>query len=273
LEAGRGGGTVNKDKKGDTKCQGLFLSRKIVFSNQKGGVGKTTSCRELGISLSLQGKKVLLVDTDPQGNLSKSLMNVTGAGLYYALTDGQVIIDELTPTLSILPGDIRLSLLEKNLLGEIDAYQRLSELFELNCFKEFDFILIDTPPSLGILTLNALAASDALVIPVSCRMYSLQGTNDLMNTVSKVRKNLNPDLKLLGVLINAFDRVPVIMKEIREEIEKAFGEAVFSQVISKSVRVEEAISEKKGITELSTRDRIKEDILSLTHELLSRSSL
>jgi len=244
---------------------------RIVFSNQKGGVGKTTVCREMGISLSLQGKKVLIVDTDPQGNLSKSLIDGKTPGLYYALTEGQILIEEVTPNLSILPGDIRLSLLEKNLLGEIDAYQRLKDLYQDPIFQDFDFILIDTPPSLGILTLNALSASDALVIPVSCRMYSLQGTNDLMDTVSKVRRTLNPDLKLLGVLINAFDRVPVIMKEIRQEIENAFGEAVFSQVLSKSVRVEEAIAEKKGVIEISTKDRIKGEIEDLTRELLARS--
>jgi chromosome partitioning protein len=244
---------------------------KIVFSNQKGGVGKTTVCREMAVSLSLKGKKVLIVDTDPQGNLSKSLSSVDGSGLYDALSGNGLQIEDLTSTLSILKGDIRLSLLEKNLLGEIDAYQRLKELYEEDIFQLYDFILMDTPPSLGILTLNALSASDALIIPVSCRMYSLQGTNDLMGTVSKVRKSLNPDLKLLGVLINAFDRVPVIMREIREEIEKAFGEAVFSSVLSKSVRVEEAIAEKKGVLELSTKDRIKGDIEELTIELLTRS--
>lgn len=244
--------------------------KRIVFSNQKGGVGKTTVCREMGISLSLQGKKVLIVDTDPQGNLSKSLTS-DGPGLYDALNGETIIIDEVSENLSILTGDIRLSLLEKNLLGEIDAYQRLKELFEMETFQKYDFILMDTPPSLGILTLNALSSADALVIPVSCRMYSLQGTNDLMGTVSKVRKTLNPDLHLLGVLINAFDRVPVIMREIREEIEKAFGEVVFSHVLSKSVRVEEAIAQKKGILELGTRDRIKGELEDLTQELLSRS--
>lgn len=246
---------------------------KIAFSNQKGGVGKTTVCREMGISLALSGKKVLFVDTDPQGNLSKSLTAGKTPGLYYALTEGQILIEEVTPNLSILPGDIRLSLLEKNLLGEIDAYMRLKELYQDPIFQEFDFILMDTPPSLGILTLNALSASDALIIPVSCRMYSLQGTNDLMDTVSKVRKTLNPDLKLLGVLINAFDRVPVIMREIRQEIEKAFGEAVFSQVLSKSVRVEEAIAEKKGVIEIATKDRIKEEIGQLANELVKRCNL
>lgn len=244
---------------------------KIVFSNQKGGVGKTTVCREMGIALSLQGKKVLLVDTDPQGNLSKSLLGYE-EGLYDALSEGYTTIQPISETLSLLSGDIRLSLLEKNLLGEIDAYQRLNELFKKEVFQPFDFILIDTPPSLGILTLNALCASDSLIIPVSCRMYSLQGTNDLMTTVSKVRKNLNPDLKLLGVVINAFDRVPVIMREIKEEIEKAFGEAVFSQILGRSVRVEEAIAENKGVLELTTKDRIKDEIEALGLELLNRCS-
>lgn len=246
----------------------------IAFSNQKGGVGKTTVCREMGITLSLKGKRVLFVDTDPQGNLSKSISNISGTGLYDALNDGlggeKPFLESLSPTLSLLRGDIRLSLLEKNLLGEIDAYQKMTELFTKSVFEPFDFILIDTPPSLGILTLNALCASDSLIIPVSCRMYSLQGTNDLMDTVSKVKKNLNPDLKLLGVIINSFDRVPVIMREIREEIEEAFGEAVFSSVIGKSVRIEEAIAEGKGVLELGTKDRIREEIESVTNELLKR---
>ena len=245
---------------------------KIVFSNQKGGVGKTTVCREMGISLSLQGKKVLLVDTDPQGNLSKSLTEKDGFGLYEALNGEILEVINISDNLALLKGDIRLSLLEKNLLGELDAYQRLSELYERDIFKDYDFILMDTPPSLGILTLNALCSADSLVIPVSCRMYSLQGTNDLMSTVSKVKKSLNPDLKLLGVVINAFDRVPTIMKEIREELERAFGYSLFENVLSKSVRVEEAIAEKKGVLELGTRDRIKGDIEKLTAELLKRSS-
>jgi chromosome partitioning protein len=244
---------------------------KIVFSNQKGGVGKTTVCRELGICLSAE-KKVLFVDTDPQGNLSKSLSD-EGKGLYDAFQDEEIQFQKISERLFLLRGDIRLSLLEKNLLGEIDAYERLKDLFRRDEFAAFDYLLIDTPPSLGVLTINALSASDSLIIPVSCRMYSLQGTNDLMGTVSKVKKSLNPDLKLLGVIINSFDRVPVIMKEIRGEIEGSFGEAVFPEVLSKSVKIEEAIAQKKGVTEirLKKEERIGEEIKVLTEELKRRS--
>jgi chromosome partitioning protein len=246
---------------------------KIAFSNQKGGVGKTTVCRELGICLS-SGKKVLFVDTDPQGNLSKSLCD-EGKGLYEAFQDEEIDFQKISESLFLLRGDIRLSLLEKNLLGEIDAYERLKEVFKRPEFTDFDYILIDTPPSLGVLTINALSASDGLIIPVSCRMYSLQGTNDLMATVSKVKKSLNPDLKLLGVIINSFDRVPVIMREIRTEIENSFGEAVFNEVLSKSIKIEEAIAQKKGVTQirLKKEERIAEEISRLTEELKKRSRI
>lgn len=246
--------------------------KSITFSSQKGGICKTTSCRELGITLWQTGNRVLFIDMDPQGNLSKSLTNVT-EGLYDAMTDGRNHIQPLRDNLDLLAGDIRLSLLEKNLLGEVDAHIRLQGLFEDDLFSQYDYVLIDTPPALGVLTLNALTAADFLIIPVSCRMYSLQGTNDLMSTISKVKKTLNPDLKLLGVLINMFDKVPVITREIRSEIESNFGELVFKQAISKSIRVEEAIAEQKGIVELPIRDRIKDEIISAAQELIQRCSL
>lgn len=248
------------------------MSKKIIFSNQKGGVGKTTVCRELGISLAQAGHRVLFVDCDPQGNLTKSISE-DGEGLYEALMGENPSPCEISENLSLLKGNIRLSLLEKNLLGEIDAYSRLTDYLESNSlFINFDFILFDTPPSLGILTVNALAAADYLVVPVSCRLYSMQGTNDLMATVSKVRKNLNPDIRLLGVVINNFDRVPVISRQIKAEIEDAFGEVVFESVLSKSIRIEEAIASKSGVSQMgdAVGGRVKEELLSLTQELLGR---
>ena len=219
----------------------------VIFSNQKGGVGKTTLARELGIYIASLGHRLLFVDCDPQGNLSKSLLEETNGGLYEGIADRAVKLTVLDDGLSILTGDWRLTLLEKSLIGEIDAYTRIRDLVSEESFSGFDFIFLDTPPSLGVLTVNALAAATHLVIPMNPSLYSMQGTNDLMRTVSKVRSALNPDLALLGVIINAYDSLPVITRQIREEIEEAFAEKVFATALSKSIRIEEAIAQKKGV--------------------------
>jgi chromosome partitioning protein len=245
---------------------------KIIFSNQKGGVGKTTLTRELGIYVSTLGRKVLLVDADPQGNLTKSLVEQTEGGLYEALTGEGLRLTPLDDNLYILGGDFRLALLEKSLIGEIDAYTRLRALFGDSALSSFDLIFIDTPPSLGDLTVNALAASSHLLVPMNPSLYSMQGTNDLMRTVSKVRTNLNPDLSLLGVVINAFDSVPTITRQIRSEIEASFGDKVFSTVLSKSIKLEEAIATRTGVihhTNLGS-SRAAAEVASLGDELLSR---
>jgi chromosome partitioning protein len=246
----------------------------IIFSNQKGGVGKTTICRELGISLAFQGLVVLLVDCDPQGNLSKSLTSNehTVPGLYEALEGGAVNIQNLGDNLSLLSGDFRLSGLEKSLVGEMDAYGRLTELFSSELFQAYDLILVDTPPSLGVLTGNALAAGKHIVIPMRPSLYSMQGTNDLVKTIAKVRKTLNPDLNLLGVIINGFDSVPVIVKEIRKEIEDSFGDKVFGTALSETIKFEEAIAEKKGVIHLKKLDksRAKLEVERISVELLVR---
>ncbi|MBN1615825.1 MAG: ParA family protein [Spirochaetales bacterium] len=245
---------------------------RILFTNQKGGVGKTTLTREIGLSLGKEGFEVLFVDCDPQGNLSKSLIeeNLQAGGLFEALDGDGLELRFVNEHVRLLSGGVKLSLLEKRLLGEVDAYSRLSELFEVEELRRFDFMLIDTPPSLGVLTINALAASEYLVIPMSPALYSMQGTNDLMMTVSKVRKSLNPDLELLGVIINAFDSVPVITRQIRTEIEEAFGEKVFETALSKSIRIEEAIARKKGIAEIDGKHKIVGEISSIAEELLVR---
>ena len=244
----------------------------IIFSNQKGGVGKTTLTRELGVYVSSLGFKVLFVDCDPQGNLTKSLVEEQYGGLYEALSDHDIQTIELDDRLCLLCGDYRLALLEKSLIGEIDAYSRLKELFGDPLFEHFHYIFLDTPPSLGLLTVNALASARYLVIPMNPSLYSMQGTNDLLRTVSKVRGNLNPDLSLLGVIINAYDSIPVISRQIREEILGAFGEKVFAAVLSKSIKLEEAIAMKRGViyhTRID-RSRAKTEASLLGDELLSR---
>jgi chromosome partitioning protein len=246
-------------------------ARAIIFSNQKGGVGKTTLTREIGLTLACSGKRVLLVDCDPQGNLSKSLVDgAEGGGLYDALQDGGLRITELDTHLSLLAGDFRLALLEKSLIGEIDAYTRLKALLQDPKLGTYDLVLLDTPPSLGVLTVNALAAASDLVIPMNPSLYSMQGTNDLLRTVSKVRSSLNPSLNLLGVIVNAFDSVPVITRQIRAEIESSFGEKVFATVLSKSIRLEEAIAAHRGVIQHAASHKVADEVRALASELLQR---
>jgi chromosome partitioning protein len=244
-----------------------------IFSNQKGGVGKTTLCRELGVYISTRGFHVLLVDADPQGNLSKSLLSEEfSGGLYDALEGNAIALQELSSNISILAGDFRLSALEKSLVGEIDAFGRLRELFETSHFRNYDHIFVDTPPSLGVLTGNALAAGDHILIPMRPSMYSMQGTNDLMKTIAKVIKTINPGLNLLGVIINGFDSQPVIVREIRREIEESFGEKVFATVLSQTIKLEEAIAERTGVIHLKhlAKSHAKEEVERIGAELLVR---
>jgi chromosome partitioning protein len=244
--------------------------RVLIFSNQKGGVGKTTLTREIGVTLAESGKRMLLVDCDPQGNLTKSLVESSDAGLYEAFTAGEIRITELDERLSLLAGDFRLSLLEKSLIGEVDAYSRLRELLADPRLGSYDLVFLDTPPSLGVLTVNALAAASDLVIPMNPSLYSMQGTNDLLRTVSKVRSSLNPSLNLLGVIVNAYDGVPVITRQIRLEIEASFGEKVFATVLSKSIRLEEAIASRRGVIHQNGARRVADEVRALAAELLER---
>ena len=244
------------------------MTHTITISNQKGGVGKTTLTRELGIYLANTNRRVLLIDADPQGNLTRSLHDGDAAGLYEAIRDGCFELLEAHPGLSLLGADIRLAGLEKTLIAEIDAYQRLRELLQHDSFRDYDYILIDTPPSLGVLTVNALTAAGYILAPLNPAIYSLQGTNDLLNTISKVRKNLNPNLAFLGVIINAYDAHPLITRQIRAEIEQSFGEKVFRTALSRSVRVEEALAARRGLT--AGESKVGDEIKLIGEELIYR---
>ena len=248
------------------------LSKKqkiITFSNQKGGVGKTTLSREIGIYLASLEKSVLLIDVDPQANLTRSLTSENIPGCHEALSGICFGITEVRPYLSLLCGDIKMAMLEKSLIAEIDAYTRMKDLFTHKSFQSYEFILIDSPPSLGVLTINALTAADYLIIPMNPSLYSMQGTNDLLTTVQKVKKSLNPSLSLLGVIINAFDSVPVISRQIREEILASFGEHVFLTMLSKSIKIEEAIAKRNGLIQLQ-KAKVKDEIIFIGEELLKR---
>jgi len=252
------------------------MPQKIIsFSNQKGGVGKTTLTREIGIYLAFAGKKTLLIDTDPQANLTKSLVREVESiefgpgGLYSALSGDDYSIREVIPNLSILPGSIKLAVLEKSLIGELDAYTRLNDLLKEDIFKDYEYILIDTPPSLVVLTVNALVTAKYLLIPMNPTLYSMQGTNDLMTTVAKVRKNLNEDLQLLGVIINAFEKNPVITRQIRSEIEHSFNHKVFATALSKSIKIEEAIAAGCGLIE-NNKAKSKDEIELIGEEFIKR---
>ena len=241
----------------------------IAFSNQKGGVGKTTLTRELGIYLASQEKKVLVIDLDPQANLTRSLTDAEHPGCHEALSGQHYDVADVQPGLSLLSGDIKMAMFEKSLIAEIDAYTRLKELLEEGFFAMYEYILIDSPPSLGVLTVNALTAAEYLVIPMNPSLYSMQGTNDLMATIGKVKKSLNPELQLLGVIINAFDSVPVITRQIKEEIQNAFRDKVFASTLSKSIKIEEAIAKQDGLVTLQ-KGKVKDEIILIGEELVHR---
>jgi chromosome partitioning protein len=242
----------------------------VIFSNQKGGVGKTTICREIGIYFGFTGKRILFIDADPQGNLTSGLIeNNNKHGLYEALTDGEYEFKKYLENIYILSGDNRLTGLSKSLVGEIDANTRLKTVLEDKRFEEFEYIFIDSRPAFDTLTINALAAATDIIIPMSPAEYTLQGTNDLLSSISKVKTNFNPNIKITGVIINSYDPRPVITREIREEIAGVFGDKVFKTVLSKTIRIEEAIASKTGIINLENA-KVKEEIISIGNELLER---
>ena len=250
----------------------------IIFTNQKGGVGKTTLCRNIGWQLATCGYKVLLIDADGQGNLTKSLVeeetDLETPGLYEALTGSGIHFQQIRENLSLLSGSKKLSLLEKQLASEIDGYTRFKELLEGDDFRQFDLVFIDSPPSLGMLTANGLAASSYLVIPMNASLFSMQGTNDLLETVGKVTKTFNSELSLLGVVLNTYDMIPLISRQIREEIIESFKEIMFKTVIHKSIKIEEAVALQCGVGELtgSGTQKVKNEIASLSAELIVRLS-
>jgi len=226
----------------------------ITITNQKGGVGKTTSALNVSSALAFMGKSTLLIDIDPQAHSTiscvKDHLNYKKS-LYDAMIDADVNIEEVIvkstiPGLDIAISKISMAKLETKLLGEIDGHYRLKDI--INPLKNnYNYIIIDTAPTLGLLTLNALVAADKIIIPIQSSYLCLEGTDDLLETIEKVKKVANPNLEILGILITLHDKRTNISKDVVNKIKLVFGRKVFKTIISKSVKLEESPAYKESI--------------------------
>ena len=248
----------------------------LSIANQKGGVGKTTTAINLAAALAMRGKPTLLIDLDPQGNSSMSYIDIRAAerSMYDVfiekdvhLTD--VILPSSQPNLSIAPARIALAKLESRMVGDLDALFKLKD--ELNALNgQFDNVVIDCPPALGLLTVNALVASTHLLIPIQSSYFALEGTDDLLETIEKVRQRPNPELEILGVVITMHDKRTALARDIRAQIQKVFGGKVFNTVISKSVRLEESPAYKESIFTFAPDSSGATEYYSLCEEVIDR---
>jgi chromosome partitioning protein len=252
-------------------------ARIVALCNQKGGVGKTTSTINLGASLAEFGRRVLLVDFDPQGALSVGLgvqPHQLDRTAYNLLMERDVSVDDIllktaVPGMDLLPSNIDLSAAEVQLVGEVAREQTLSRVIA-PITDEYDFVLIDCQPSLGLLTVNALTAAHEVIVPLECEFFSLRGVALLIDTIDKVRERLNPRLKLAGILATMYDGRTLHGREVFARVVEAFGDDVFDTVISRTVRFPETTVAGEPITTWAPTSAGAKAYRNLAREVLAR---
>ena len=256
------------------------MARILAVANQKGGVGKTTTAINLGTALALADQRVLLVDVDPQANLSSGVglkgQSAAGGTIYQALTGDPpdpraFVLHTRVDRLSLVPADRNLTGAEIELVSLPDREQRLRGVLD-RLRDDFDYILIDTPPSLGLLTLNALVAADGVVIPLNCEYFALEGLADLVATLRRVRATLNADLDIAGVLLTMYDDRTNLGQQVARDIRSFFQDRVFTTVIPRNIRLGEAPSHGLPAILYDAKSRGAEAYLALAKEFLARGT-
>jgi len=250
------------------------MGKIIAIANQKGGVGKTTTSVNLAASLGVLEKKVLLIDADPQANATSDVESVE-IGTYQLLehtnTAKEAIIKTDTPNLDVIPAHIDLVAIEIELVDkEQREYMMKKAITDLK--KDYDFILIDCAPSLGLLTLNALTAADAVLIPIQCEYFALEGLGKLLNTVKSVQKIHNSELDIEGLLLTMYDSRLRLSNQVVEEVQKHFTEMVFKTIIQRNVRLSEAPSYGESIINYDAGSKGASNYLSLAKEIITKNA-